>query len=164
MLAALLSKELEQEMASSLKFLALVPADQLDWQPHPKSMTLGKLAAHITEIHSWFKFCIELDQIDFGLEKWESPKAADGAGFAAIAKKMGEESLEILKKTSDDVYLNQRWAMKYNGQVIMDFSKYEAVRHSLSQLIHHRAQLGVFLRLLNMPIPGTYGPSADEMG
>lgn len=81
-----------------------------------------------------------------------------------LLKKMGEESLEILKKTSDDVYLNRRWAMKYNGQVIMDFSKYEAVRHSLSQLIHHRAQLGVFLRLLNIPIPGTYGTSADEMG
>lgn len=89
MLAALISKELEQEMASSLKFLALVPADQLDWQPHPKSMSLGKLAAHITEIHSWFKFCIELEQIDFGLKKWESPKAVDGAGFAAIAKKNG---------------------------------------------------------------------------
>lgn len=164
MLAILLSKEFEQEMASSLKFLSLIPADQLNWQPHPKSMNLGKLAAHVTEIHSWFKFCIELDEIDFGLEKWESPKATDGVGFAAIAKKMGDESLRMLKETSDKVYLDQRWVMKYNGQFIMDFTKYEAVRHSISQLIHHRAQLGVFLRLLNIPIPGTYGPSADDMG
>lgn len=164
MLASIITKELTQELESTYKFLALVPADQLDWQPHPKSMTMKRLAGHITEICSWFKFCIELDAIDFGLEKWESPTAADGAGFVALAKPMGEESLKVLKATDDDTFLNKRWMMKYNEAVIMDFSKYEAVRHSLSQMIHHRAQLGIYLRLLNIAIPGTYGPSADEMG
>jgi uncharacterized damage-inducible protein DinB len=164
MLSELLIKELEQESAASYKMLAIVPGDKLDWQPHLKSMTLGKLASHLTEIHSWIKFCIERTEMDFGVEKWESPTAADGEGFAAIAKNLTKESLEILKSTDDDTFLNTRWAMKYHGQMIMDFSKYEAIRHSLSQMIHHRAQLGVFLRLLDIPIPGTYGPSADEMG
>jgi uncharacterized damage-inducible protein DinB len=162
MLAPLITKELAQEMDTTAKMLALVPSDKLDFQPHPKSMTLGKLAGHLVEIHSWFKFCMEVEEVDFGLEPWETPKATDGVGFVSIAKSFGKDALKILGETSDDTYLNQRWVMKYHGQLIMDFSKYEAIRHSLSQLIHHRAQLGVFLRLLDIPIPGSYGPSADE--
>ncbi|MBU0697168.1 MAG: DinB family protein [Bacteroidetes bacterium] len=163
MLSELLVKELEQESASSFKMLVLVPGDQLNWQPHPKSMTLGKLAGHVTEIHSWIKFCIEREVMDFGIEKWEPITADNGEGFAQQAKELTKESMDALKNSDDDTFLNKRWAMKYNGQMIMDFTKYEAVRHSLSQMIHHRAQLGVFLRLLDIPIPGTYGPSADEM-
>ena len=163
MIASLLIKELEQEMEVSYKMLALVPADTLEWQPHQKSMTLGKLASHITEICSWVKFCIDRTEMDFGIEKWESPNSHDGLGFMTIAKNLGFESVEALKQTNDDILLNQRWAMKYHGQIIMDFTKYEAIRHCISQMIHHRAQLGVFLRLLNISIPGTYGPSADSM-
>ncbi|OAQ42168.1 hypothetical protein A5893_03365 [Pedobacter psychrophilus] len=163
MLAAIIIKELKEEIATSSKMLAIVPADKLDWQPHPKSMSLGKLAGHIAEIHGWFKFCIDVEEVDFGLQPWETPKATDGAGFANIAKAFSEDSLKSLSETDDDTYLNKRWVMKYHGQLIMDFSKYEAIRHCMSQLIHHRAQLGVFLRLLDIPIPGSYGPSADEM-
>lgn len=164
MIADLLIKELEQEANASFKMLAKVPADKLDWQPHPKSMTLGKLAGHIAEIHGWIKYCIEREVMDFGIEKWEPTKADDGEGFVALTKDFTTMSVEALKLADDDTILNKRWVMKYHGQVIMDFSKYEAIRHSLAQMIHHRAQLGVFLRLLDIPIPGTYGPSADDMG
>ncbi|UBM60573.1 DinB family protein [Marinilongibacter aquaticus] len=163
MLATLLIKELEAEMATTQKMLKLVPADKLDWQPHPKSMSLAKLAGHVTEIGGWFSFCLEVEEVDFGLEPWVSPKAEDGEGFAKTALELTQNSLEALKGVSDDTLLNKRWVMKFHGQTIMDFSKYEALRHSMSQLIHHRAQLGVFLRLLDIPIPGSYGPSADEM-
>ncbi|MBC7655459.1 MAG: DinB family protein [Oligoflexus sp.] len=163
MLATLLSKEFEEEMATSIKMLAIVPADKFDWQPHPKSMSLGKLANHIAEIHGWPKFCLDFEDVDFGLNPWDAPKSDSADGLVKISKTIGQESLNTIKAADDDTFLNKKWKMKHHGHIILDFTKYEAVRHSLGQMIHHRAQLGVFLRLLEIKIPGSYGPSADEM-
>ncbi len=164
MLATLLAKEFEQEMETSLKMLKIVPSDKFSWQPHPKSMNLGKLAHHIAEIHGWPKFCVETEDVDFGINPWNPAKADDAEGLLEIVTNLSAGTLQTLKNTDDDTFLNKKWVMKHNGHIIMDFTKYEAIRHSFSQLIHHRAQLGVFLRLLDIKIPGSYGPSADEMG
>tara|TARA_R110002124_G_scaffold55368_5_gene156647 strand:- start:206 stop:703 length:498 start_codon:yes stop_codon:yes gene_type:complete len=162
MLGSLLAKEFEAEIGTTEAMLALVPADKLDWQPHTKSMTLAKLAGHVAEIAGWPKFCLDTEEVDFGTQPWESPKASDGAGFVKIVADFALVALPALKATEDESFLDERWVMKYHGQVIMDFTKYEAIRHSFAQMIHHRAQLGVYLRLLDIPIPGSYGPSADS--
>ena len=164
MLGSLLGKEFEAELVATKAMLALVPADKLDWQPHAKSMTMGKLANHITETVGWPKYCLDTEDVDFGLNPWVAPSASNAAEFLKIVEELAMAGVPAIKATEDETYLEKRWAMKYHGQVIMDFSKYEAVRHCFAQMIHHRAQLGVYLRLLDIPIPGTYGPSADSNG
>jgi uncharacterized damage-inducible protein DinB len=155
--------ELEQEAVSTRKILAIVPDDKYDWQPHHKSMTIRALATHVAEIPGWISSVILNDELDFTKTPY-NPKVINNtkellAFFEeAVAKGKGQ----LTEKNEGK--LESRWVMRNGDVVLMDLSKAEAIRHSLSQLIHHRAQLGVFLRLLDIPIPGVYGPSADEMG
>ena len=155
--------ELEQEAVSTRKMLAIVPNDKYDWRPHPKSMTIRALATHIAEIPGWISSVILNDGVDFTKTPY-NPKVINNtkelqAFFEESVAKAKEQLVE-----KNESKLENRWVMKNGDVVLMDLSKAEAIRHSLSQLIHHRAQLGVFLRLLDIPIPGMYGPSADEMG
>jgi uncharacterized damage-inducible protein DinB len=157
----LILKEFELEIIPTRKMLAIVPDDKYDWKPHEKSMSLKGLASHVAEITGWLAFVIETDKLDFAAG-YTPPIVGNNQELMKLMEDSCANSLAVLNSTTDDIVLNQRWVMCAGEQVFMDLSKYEAIRHSMAQLIHHRAQLGVFLRLLNIPIPGTYGPSADD--
>ena len=155
-------KQLDDEAKTTRKMLSIVPDDKYDWKPHPKSMTLRSLATHIAELPSWITMILTTSELDFAtspytpqiinntvdLLKYFEEKLADGKAHLEAAK---EEQLD------------ESWTLR-NGKDIYDKSpKSEVIRMTMSQIIHHRAQLGVYLRLLNIPIPGSYGPSADDM-
>ncbi len=155
-------QEFVAEAATTRKMLALVPTDKLEWQPHPKSMTIKSLASHVADIASWVKFAIISDVIDIANPEFATPKMSSSNEILTYFEKCQAES-EIVLKNADEQTLGNSWQLTYGEQIIMDITKAGCIRHAISQTIHHRAQLGVYLRLLDIPIPGSYGPSADEM-
>lgn len=159
---SLLLKELEQEAETTRKMLTLVPDNQFDWQPHPKSMTIKVLSLHIAELPSWVTMGIETDELDFASMQYEPTPVNSTSDLLEIFERLLEKGQTSLQNASEDNLL-PNWTLRTAEQIHMVMTKYEVVRHSISQTIHHRAQLGVYLRLLNIPIPGSYGPSADEM-
>lgn len=156
-------KELEAEAVTTRKMLALVPMDKLDWQPHPKSMTIRALAGHVAEIPGWVHYAILFDEVDVANPDFKVPKFETTAELLSLFENNQKQSMDTLK-AADESTFDKIWQLKYGDQVLSSWTKAETIRHSISQIIHHRAQLGVFLRLLDIPIPGSYGPSADEMG
>jgi uncharacterized damage-inducible protein DinB len=159
----LLQKELQQEAVVTRKMLALVPEDKYSWKPHERSMSMIQLATHIAELPSWIGMGLNTEGIDFASFNYEpTPIANNGELLALFEKNLAEADAQLA--AFPDASLNGTWTMRAGEHVIAVLSKYDTIRHAISQTIHHRAQLGVFLRLLNIPIPGTYGPSADDSG
>lgn len=154
-------KELENESIGTKKMLALVPADQADFKPHEKSMKLKDLATHVADIPKWITLGLITNELDFATSPYNPADCNGGEELVKYFEKNVAEALQNLKNSSDAI-LEEMWTMR-NGEIIyMQQTKLETLRHSFSQMIHHRAQLGVYLRLLNIPIPGVYGPSADD--
>ncbi|MBC7864892.1 MAG: DinB family protein [Bacteroidia bacterium] len=154
-------KELEQESIGTRKMLALVPADKADWKPHEKSMKLKDLATHIADLPSWITKGLTTNELDFATEPYNPADCKNGEELVKYYDKNAEEAKQNLLKSKDSI-LQEAWILR-NGEIIYaKLTKHEIIRHSYSQIVHHRAQLGVYLRLLNIPIPGVYGPSADE--
>jgi uncharacterized damage-inducible protein DinB len=156
-------KELEHEKIGTRKMLALVPADKFDWAPHEKSMKLKDLAIHLADLPTWITLAINTDELDFAVSPYNPRICNNAEELIAYFDETVQEASGLLSSSSDEI-LEQTWTLK-NGEIVyMQLSKLETIRHSFCQLVHHRAQLGVYLRLLNIPIPGVYGPSADEQG
>jgi uncharacterized damage-inducible protein DinB len=156
-------KQLKEEAEITRKMLKIVPEDKYDWQPHPKSMTVRRLATHIAELPGWIPMAIDTDVLDFSANDYKPTPISNNDELLATFEENQKKAEEALPKTTDE-YLQNIWTMKNGDQIFLSISKQDVIRMALSQTIHHRAQLGVFLRLLNIPIPGSYGPSADEMG
>ena len=155
----LLQQELEFEATTTRKMLERVPADKFDWQPHPKSMTLKRLATHVAELPGWIDMAIN---IDFQNNPYIPKDVTTTDELVAFF----EESLEKGRRALANADVNtftKEWVLRNGDQVYSREPKYDVIRMSNSQIIHHRAQLGVYLRLLNVPIPGRYGPSADDV-
>lgn len=157
-----LSTEMENEAATTRKMLALVPDDRLDWSPHPKSMTLKQLATHVAEIPSWVVIAVEQDELDFNAGAYQPTPVNSRTDVLALFEKSYETGRAALDRLPASK-LDTPWIMRGGDTVYLDTTKYGMIRHALAQTIHHRAQLGVFLRLLDIATPGSYGPSADEM-
>ncbi len=155
--------ELETEAITTRKMLALVPEDRFEWAPHPKSMTLKQLATHVAEIPAWYALAADQDVLDFNESSYQPAPITCKAELLALFEASYTKGVEALKRLPEAL-LDKRWIMRGGEAVYLDTTKYGMVRHVFAQTIHHRAQLGVFLRLLDIPIPGSYGPSADEMG
>lgn len=154
--------ELEQEAQITRKMLAVVPDDKYDWQPHPKSMTIGRLVTHIIELPEWVAMGITTDELDFAANPYE-PEFVTGTAqaLADLEKNLANGLSKLTPET--EALMGAKWILRSGDHIIQEYTKAAVIRMSISQTIHHRAQLGVFLRLLNVPIPGSYGPSADEM-
>lgn len=155
-------KEIEQEAETTRKMLALVPEDKYGWKPHEKSMDLLRLATHIAELPGWVAMALTTSELDFDNNPYEYPKINNNKDLLNFF----EQSLENGRKellNYDDSELDKDWTMRSGDTIYSVRPKGDVIRMSISQTIHHRAQLGVYLRLLNIPIPGSYGPSADEM-
>ncbi len=158
----LLVAEWDKEVANTRKMLERVPAEHFGWKPHEKSMTMQRLAVHLAEITGWPDFMLHSTGLDFKATPYTPAPASSTDDLLALVDKNAPKSrASILAAT--EAQLNEPWVMSMGDYIISKDSKYENLRHSFGQMIHHRAQLGVYLRLLNIPIPGVYGPSADEM-
>lgn len=155
--------ELEDESIGTRKMLALVPTDKGDWRPHAKSMTLKELGEHVADLPTWVTLAFTTDELDFVVNPYNPQECNGGEELVAYFDKNLAEAKSHFAKNNDEI-LDETWSLKNGDEIYMQITKYETIRHSFGQIIHHRAQLGVYLRLLNIPIPGVYGPSADEMG
>lgn len=154
-------QELENEAVVTRKMLTLVPNDKYLWKPHSKSMTLQQLATHIAELPTWIGMVLNADELDFGLHPY-SPKIIENTSdLLAYFEASLEEGRNDLKN-ADPASLPTNWTLRNGEQIYTVETKQSFLRGIFSQIIHHRAQLGVYLRLLDIPIPGSYGPSADE--
>jgi len=155
----MLIPELEHEVALTEKFLKRIPNDKLDWRPHEKSMSLKQLGSHLAEIPSWVTGTMVQDEL--AVDDYKPPVNNTVDEMVQTLKSLAEEAKESLK-VADSVY-SKNWKMTQGGQAIMEMPKYRVLRSAvLNQIPHHRAQLGVYLRLLGESVPATYGPSADE--
>lgn len=161
----MLLPEYDQEMANTRKLLECVPDGNMDWKPHEKSMSLGRLAGHVAELPSWAVNTIQMEVLDL------TPAA--GEGFKPLIATSSRELVTAFDRnvaeartaisSASDEHLARIWKLIFKGQVVLSMPRSAVLRNMvLNHLIHHRAQLGVYLRLNNVAIPGMYGPSADE--
>jgi uncharacterized damage-inducible protein DinB len=154
--------ELQQEGMTTRKILERVPMENPDWKPHEKSMALGRLAVHVAELPNWINMTLDTDELDFAKSKYNPPTAKSGAELAAILDKNLKEAVEALNKY-DEVHYMTNWTLRNGEQIYFTLPRVAVLRSMVyNHIVHHRAQLGVYLRLLNVPLPGSYGPSADE--
>ncbi|MEO6550676.1 MAG: DinB family protein [Ferruginibacter sp.] len=157
-----LLSELQKEAKTTRKILALVPDGQYQWKPHEKSMTIQQLSTHIAELPSWVPMVISTSELDFATSPYEGSKISATKDLLEELEKNLAGAATALESAKEEQLLDL-WTLR-NGEAIYDTSpKAEVIRMVFSQIIHHRAQLGVYLRLLNIPLPGSYGPSADDM-
>lgn len=154
-------KELDEASLTTRKMLERVPLDKFDWQPHPKSMTVKRLATHIAELPSWISMALTTDELDFADNPYEQADVKTTAELMAHFEKSLQDGRSQLLDKNEPV-LDQDWTLRNGQQVYSVEPKADVIRMSLNQVVHHRAQLGVYLRLLDIPIPGSFGPSADE--
>lgn len=161
-LAPILIDELTQEIATTRKFLKIIPEEQYDWKPHPKSMSVGQLAVHIAEIAGWPAMGLKTEFLDFEANPYTPTPFVHNQDLLAILERGEQASIQALQGVNEDD-LDRKWELRYGNKTLLSLTRYGMVRHAMDQMIHHRAQLGVFLRLLNVWIPGTYGPSADDV-
>jgi uncharacterized damage-inducible protein DinB len=165
-MAALSSKELllnefNREMTTTRRMLERVPFDKFDWAPHQKSTPLGRLAIHVATLPGMGANVIEKESLSFGGAR-QPPVITSGGDLMALFEQNAANTRKALEGTTDE-RLAMPWQLSFKDKVIFDGPRIAALRAMmLSHLIHHRAQLGVYLRLNDIPIPGSYGPSADE--
>jgi len=156
--------ELKFEGASTRKMLERVPYSDTKWQPHEKSSNINQLSKHVANIYNWIPLIISRDEVDFGKGSPFPPlpdlkSNEELIKFYDLAFKSASDAIE---NTSDEE-LSKPIKLRNGEHILRSLPKAAAIRNlSLNHLVHHRAQLGVYLRLLNIPIPGMYGPSADE--
>ncbi len=164
-IAQALVPEFDHEMQTTRTMLERVPEGQKDWKPHEKSMSMGQLAAHIGEVPMWVAPTLtgtELDMNPPGGEPYQSPGFTTVADLLAGFDASVRSAREAITGTSDaDFMVN--WSLKNGGEVFFTMPRVAVIRSFvMNHLIHHRGQLSVYLRLTGVPVPSTYGPSADE--
>jgi uncharacterized damage-inducible protein DinB len=160
--------EFDQEFGLTRKFLDLVPDDKLTWKPHEKSMELGRLAWHIADFPEWCRSTLANDILkmteedgDKARDEWRDKTRADM--LSRFDRDLPGARAAVQKATEAD--MAHHWKMEWAGQTIIDSPRDEVYRKwVMNHMIHHRAQLGVYFRLNGIAIPGSYGPSADEIG
>lgn len=157
--------EFDQEMASTRKTLERVPDDKLSWKPHPKSGAMGWLAGHLAQLPSWASIAIQQDSLDLapgGTPPPQPPLPGSRQEILDMFDQHVVAARAAISGVSDD-HLMKPWTLLKGGQTIMTLPRIAVLRgFVMNHLIHHRAQLGVYLRLNNLPVPSIYGPSADE--
>lgn len=153
--------EFEEEMKNTRKMLECIPDGKLDTQPHPRSMTLAQLATHIAQVPGWTKHLLDAEVLDLSPDM-RPPVARSKAELLDTFDQGVVEALGRIRAASDG-YWQTTWTFKVGGQTALSMPRAAVMRSMImNHMIHHRAQLGVYLRLHNVAIPGMYGPSADE--
>jgi uncharacterized damage-inducible protein DinB len=159
--------EFDQEMAGTRKHLDRVPDDKFDWKPHAKSMTVRQLTTHLALFPSWMIDTLEKTSFDYapvGGEPYTPPAVNSRQDLLEIFDRDVAKARAALQAASD-AQLMETWTLLAGGKTIFAMPRIAVLRGMvMNHLIHHRAQLGVYLRLNDVPVPGIYGPSADEQG
>jgi uncharacterized damage-inducible protein DinB len=157
--------EFDQEMQNTRKVLERCPDENWNWKPHEKSGTLGWLASHVAIMVSWLPTTLSTEELDYaplGGPAYQPPKIENRKQLLAEFDKNAAESHSALAKVSD-AEIMKNWKLLAGGQEIFTMPRVACIRGMcLNHLIHHRAQLTVYYRLLGVAVPGLYGPSADE--
>ena len=157
--------EFDQEMAGTRRTLERVPVDKFDWKPHEKSMSMGGLATHLSNLPSWTTYTLAHDSLDLApggeaLPTANIPETAEE--LLATFDSNVATAREIIGRTADPDFM-KLWQLQRNGVTLLTLPKVAVLRgFVMNHNIHHRAQLGVYLRLNDIPVPSIYGPSADE--
>lgn len=161
-LAQGLLAEVKYEAMSTRKLLERVPFDKADYKPHPKSMSLKQLATHVAEISGWYKETLLQDVLDFAAGDYVPKEINNTEDLLALHDKNIAQAEKILSEVSEDEFAKM-WTMKNGDTVYFSMPKAAVVRSwCMNHLYHHRAQLTVYLRMLDVPLPSIYGPTADE--
>lgn len=159
--------EFDQEMANTRKTLERVPEEKFAWKPHEKSYSLVELATHVADIPGWTAKAFGQDELDVsppGAPPYRLEDAKSREQLMADFEKNVTSARDALEAASDERWQGQ-WTLLAGGRKILTQPRTKIMRDFvMNHLIHHRAQLGVYLRLLDVPVPATYGPSADEGG
>lgn len=154
--------ELEHEARTTRTILERLPDDKFEWKPHEKSMTLGRLAGHVIEMIGWTGSTLTTDGIDFAAMNYEPKVYTTTASMLEDFDKNVAEALSILSSV-DDAEMFKTWFMRNGDTLYFEMPKVAVMRSFvMNHIIHHRGQLSVFIRLLDIPVPSIYGPSADE--
>lgn len=156
----------DDEFALTRQFLTLVPDDRWTWKPHEKSMEMGRLAWHLAGIPDWCAAIFEQDRMTLtpqNAEKWmsgwETQRRPELLNWFDADLPRARAALAA----ATDADMDRNWQLEWMGQIVIDEPRDQVhERYTIHHMIHHRAQLGVYLRMLQIPIPGCYGPSADE--
>ena len=157
-----IAREFDRETQTTRTHLERLPEDKLDWRPHEKSFTAGGLASHIVECVSWAEAIFNRDEFDFDPATYKAFTAVSVADLLKAFDERIAAGKQALARTVDADLLKP-WQLKIKGRSRFEKPKADVFRDfTLSHLIHHRGQLSVYLRLLNVPVPGSYGPTADE--
>lgn len=157
--------EFDHEMANTRKTLERVPEDKFTWKPHEKSMPMGRLASHIAEIPGWVSFALDSDSFDTNPPGGQQHQAMQAASRKELLEAFDKNisSARAALASVEDAKMMQRWSLLTGGKTVFSLPKIAVMRgFVMNHIIHHRAQLGVYLRLNNVPVPSIYGPSADE--
>lgn len=154
--------ELEHEAANTRKMLERVPDASFSFKPHENSMDLLTLATHTAEVYAWAAAIVHTAELDFATTPYNMPVVTNNAELLALLDKSVASAKDSFSNAENDVFM-QSWTMRNGETIYFTLPKGVAIRSAvMSHLIHHRGQLSVYLRLLNVPVPGMYGPSADE--
>jgi uncharacterized damage-inducible protein DinB len=157
--------EFDQEMQNTRKILERVPDDKWGWKPHEKSGTVGWLAGHVATLPDWLTTTIRTTELDYAPvngPSYQPPKTDNRQEVLAAFDKCAAEARAALSTVSD-ADMMAGWKLLAGGQEVFTMPRVACIRgFVMNHLIHHRAQLGVYYRLIGVPVPGMYGPSADE--
>ena len=158
----LLLQDYDMETSMTRRILAAIPEDKPDFKPHEKSMALGRLAVHVATLPRFGTTILTTPSLDLATAKWPNMTFVSREKLLADFDSLAAECRAALAAASDED-LAAHWKFSFGDRVISDSPRSLTYRHMFfNHLIHHRAQLGVYLRLNNLPVPGVYGPSADE--
>jgi uncharacterized damage-inducible protein DinB len=161
-ISQLLLLEFDEEMKKTRTMLERVPEDKKDFAPHPKSMPLNKLAPHIAQLSGFGVTVLTTPELDFSKGSIQPVPFESAAQLAKAFDEGASKARVALKNTPDEAW-TENWKLSFQGKPIFNGSRFLAYRQMfLNHLVHHRAQLGVYLRLNEKPVPATYGPSADD--
>lgn len=154
--------ELQYESESIRKMLDCIPEQSLNWKPHEKSMPLGRLTMHIAELSGWFVNILEADELDFAKTDYKPIIAKSKEELLKSLEENLKKGTSSLQKASDEIFYSN-WKLRSGDTIYFELPKIQVIRSMvLNHIIHHRGQLSVYLRLLNIPLPQVYGPTADE--
>jgi len=161
-ISELLLVEFDEEIKKTRTMLERVPEDKKDFAPHPKSMPLNKLAPHVAQLAGFGLTILTTPELDFAKSNMKPLPFESAAQLVSALDEGAAKVRTALKNTPDEAW-TQPWKLSFGGKTIFSGSRFLAYRQMfLNHLVHHRAQLGVYLRLNERPVPSTYGPSADD--
>ncbi len=158
-ISEVLLPEFDQEMKTTRRLLERVPSEKATWKPHPKSFSLGHLAQLVSWMPGWITNALQESALDLGKAGGYSIEKTETL-LAGFDKNVQEARAAIAAAKDDDYKLS--WSLKHGDKVLFTSTRAEVVRQNINHLVHHRGQLTVYLRLLDVPIPSIYGPTADE--